>query len=90
MIEVRRTAVFIEWVSDLRSGVDRAIIAKRLVRLAGGNFGDVEPVGEGISELRIHHGPGYRLYFIRRGDAVVVRCAAATRTRRAGISPGPR
>jgi putative addiction module killer protein len=43
-----------------------------LVRLAGGNFGDVEPVGEGVSELRIHVGPGYRVYFMRRGAAIVL------------------
>jgi putative addiction module killer protein len=48
------------------------LIAARLDRLAYGQSGDVAPVGEGISELRIHHGPGYRVYFCRRGDTVVV------------------
>ena len=72
MIEVRRTAVFMEWLTALRSGTDRAIIAKRLVRLANGNFGDVEPVGEGVSELRIYIGPGYRVYFMRRGATIVL------------------
>ena len=72
VIEVRRTDVFMEWLKALRSGTDRAIIAKRLVRLASGNFGDVEPVGEGVSELRIHVGPGYRVYFMRRGTAIVL------------------
>ena len=72
MIEVRRTAVFMEWLKALRSGTDRAIIAKRLVRLSNGNFGDVEPVGEGVSELRIHVGPGYRVYFMRRGATIVL------------------
>jgi putative addiction module killer protein len=43
------------------------LIAKRIVRMQSGLLGDVEPVGEGVSELRVHHGPGYRLYFIRRG-----------------------
>ncbi len=61
-----------EWLKALRSGTDRAIIAKRLVRLSNGNFGDVEPVGEGVSELRIHVGPGYRVYFMRRGAMIVL------------------
>jgi putative addiction module killer protein len=47
-------------------------ITLRIERLENGHFGDIRPVGEGVSELRIDHGPGYRLYFIRRGDAVVV------------------
>ena len=72
MIEVRRTVVFMEWLKALRSGIDRAIIAKRLVRLVNGNFGDVEPVGEGVSELRIHVGPGYRVYFMRRGATIIL------------------
>lgn len=72
MIEVRTTAVFDAWLRALRSGTDRAIIAKRIARLARGLFGDVEAVGEGVSELRIHHGPGYRVYFTRQGSTVVV------------------
>lgn len=50
----------------------RALIASRLERLAYGHFGDVERVGEGVSELRIHYGPGYRIYFVRRGEEIVV------------------
>lgn len=72
MFEVRTTAVFDAWLRSLRSGTDRAIIAKRIARLARGLFGDVEPAGEGVSELRIHHGPGYRVYLVRQGSTVVV------------------
>ncbi len=72
MIDVRTTAVFDAWLRTLRSGTDRAIIAKRIARLARGLFGDVEAVGEGVSELRIHHGPGYRIYLIRQGSTVIV------------------
>ena len=50
----------------------RALIASRLDRLAFGHLGDVEPVGQGINELRIHHGPGYRIYFWKRGDLIIV------------------
>jgi putative addiction module killer protein len=72
MIEVRRTAQFIEWLRGLRDTVDRARIAKRIDRMAQGHFGDHKPVGDGVSEMRFAFGPGYRVYFARRGDRVVI------------------
>ena len=72
MIEIRKTAVFAEWLKKLRDHRARAKIAARIDRLADGNPGDVSPVGEGISELRIHYGPGYRVYFVQRGKVVIV------------------
>ena len=72
MIEVRRTEVFDRWLRKLRDREARVRIEVRIDRLALGLAGDVKPVGEGISELRIDYGPGYRVYFIRRGDTVVV------------------
>ncbi|MGU9980489.1 type II toxin-antitoxin system RelE/ParE family toxin [Phreatobacter sp. HK31-P] len=72
MIKVSQTAVFSRWFRDLRDPVARARIMVRIDRLALGNPGDVEPVGDGISELRVHHGPGYRIYFLRRGDEIVI------------------
>jgi len=69
MIEMRETDVFARWLEGLRD--NRARI-KILDRLALGNPGDVEPVGEGISEMRIHYGPGYRVYFVRRGQTLIV------------------
>ena len=72
MIEILRTEAFIDWLDGLRDSQAVAKIATRLKRVAEGNFGDCAPVGEGVSELRIHHGPGYRVYFVRRGSAVVV------------------
>jgi putative addiction module killer protein len=72
MLVLKQTETFRKWrigLGDLRV---RALIASRLDRLAQGHWGDVEPVGEGVSELRIHHGPGYRVYVTRRGDTVVV------------------
>lgn len=56
----------------LRDGRAKAKIASRIDRLALGNAGDVTPVGEGISEMRIHYGPGYRVYFVRRGAALIM------------------
>ena len=72
MIEVRQTEVFAAWLEGLKDERARAKISVRIRRLSLGNFGDVKPVGEGASELRIDYGPGYRLYFVRRGEAVIV------------------
>lgn len=72
MIEVRETTIFSKWLSGLRDARAKAEIARRVRRLALGNPGDVKPVGEGVSELRIHYGPGYRVYHVRRGDLLIV------------------
>ena len=72
MIEVRQTDVFTDWFAGLRDREARARITVRIRRLSLGNPGDVKPVGSGVSEMRIDYGPGYRVYFVGRGDAVVV------------------
>jgi putative addiction module killer protein len=72
MIELKQTEIYQKWQARLRDKRARTIIATRLMRLAEGLPGDVEPVGEGVSELRIHYGPGYRVYFQRRGNLLVV------------------
>jgi putative addiction module killer protein len=72
MIEIRRTAAFINWLRDLRDRRAQEIITQRITRLAGGLFGDVKSVGDGVSEMRINYGPGYRIYFTRQGNVVVV------------------
>lgn len=72
MIELKQTAVFSKWESRLRDKRARTMIAARLMRLVHGLPGDVEPVGEGVSELRIHYGPGYRVYFQQRGNVLIV------------------
>jgi putative addiction module killer protein len=72
MIEVRKTEVFAGWMAGLRDHRARAKIAARIDRLAHGNPGDVEPEGEGVSELWVHYGPGYRVYFVRRGNTLVI------------------
>jgi putative addiction module killer protein len=64
VIEIRETETFSAWLSALRDSQSRARIAARIRRLAFGNCGDASPVGEGISELRIHCGPGYRVYYV--------------------------
>ncbi|UXS05543.1 type II toxin-antitoxin system RelE/ParE family toxin [Agrobacterium tumefaciens] len=72
MIELKQTSTFAKWEARLRDRRARTMIAARLMRLAAGLPGDVEPVGEGVSELRIHYGPGYRVYFQQRGDVLIV------------------
>ena len=72
MIRVKQTAVFESWLERLRDQQAKARIAARILRIAGGNLGDVRPVGGGISELRLQFGPGYRIYFVRRGQFIVV------------------
>jgi putative addiction module killer protein len=67
MPEIRQTATFRAWHQNLRDRSAALRIADRIQRLAHGNMGDVKPVGEGVSELRLDFGPGYRIYFTRRG-----------------------
>ena len=63
---------FTRWLRGLRDGATRNRIRQRIARIRLGNFGDVRSVGEGVHELRIHSGPGYRVYFGREGDALVI------------------
>lgn len=72
MVELRRTVIYDRWFRALRDQNARARIEIRIDRLQLGNAGDVRPVGEGVSELRIHYGPGYRVYFVRKGDVLIL------------------
>jgi putative addiction module killer protein len=71
-IEVRETEAFATWFRKLRDERARARILVRIRRLSLGNPGDVRAVGEGVSEIRIDYGPGYRVYFVARGESLVV------------------
>ena len=72
MFEIRKTEVYAKWLDSLRDARARARVLVRVERLAAGNPGDVRPVGEGVSELRIDYGPGYRVYFKKQGRMIVV------------------
>jgi putative addiction module killer protein len=70
--QIVRSAIFDRWLKRLKDASARARILVRITRLAQGDPGDVEPVGQGISELRINYGPGYRVYFKQRGDRLAI------------------
>lgn len=84
MIEIRKTDVFTRWLDGLRDIHARARVQARIERLAAGNAGDVKPVGEGVSELRIDYGPGYRVYFTKRGHEVIILLAGGDKSTQAG------
>ena len=72
MIEVRQTRIFSAWFDGLRDVRAQAQIIRRIERAGAGNLGDAAPVGGGVSEMRIHYGPGYRLYFTMRGSELII------------------
>ncbi len=83
MIEIRKTDVFARWLDGLRDIRARARVQARIERLAAGNPGDAEPVGEGVSELRIDYGPGYRVYFRKRGHELIILLAGGDKSTQA-------
>ncbi len=84
MVEIRKTDLFAKWLDNLRDVQAKARVLVRIERLASGNAGDVKPVGEGISEMRIDYGPGYRVYFIKRGSEVIILLAGGDKGSQAG------
>ena len=84
MLEVYKTEEFARWFKKLKDRNARARIQARINRLELGNFGDVEPVGEGVSELRIFYGPGYRIYFTKRSSVVVILLTGGDKSSQAG------
>lgn len=83
MIEIRKTENYARWLDDLKDIRARARVQVRVERLAAGNPGDVRPVGEGVSELRINYGPGYRVYFTKRGSRFIVLLAGGDKSSQA-------
>lgn len=91
MYSLLRTEDFSDWLSALSDDTGKAQILDRLNRASLGNFGDCAPVGEGVSEMRIHHGPGYRVYFMRRGLVVyVLLCGGSKSSQKRDIAKAKR
>lgn len=87
MLEVRQTETFAKWLGGISDARATERIAQRIVRLQSGLLGDVKPVGQGISELRIDYGPGYRVYFVHRGRVLIVLlCGGNKRTQKQDIN----
>jgi putative addiction module killer protein len=80
MIEIRKTDVFVDWLDGLKDIRARARVLVRIERLAAGNPGDVKPVSEVVSELRIDYGTGYRVYFKKRGKELVILLAGGDKS----------
>ena len=83
VLEVRQTATYSAWFTGLRDRTAQLRIDIRIRRLSLGNAGDVKPVGEGVSELRVNHGPGYRVYFVQREQEFVVLLAGGEKSSQA-------
>ena len=79
VIEIRETTVFSDWLRSLRDAHARTRVQARILRLKLGNPGDVKPVGEGVSELRINYGPGYRVYYVKSGPLLVILLAGGAK-----------
>ncbi len=80
MIEIRKTELFVNWLDNLRDIQAKARVLVRIERLASGNTGDVKPIGEGVSEMRINYGPGYRVYFVKRGSELIILLAGGDKS----------
>ena len=80
MFQLRKTQIFAEWIDGLRDTQGRARILARIERLAAGLLGDVKPIGEGVSELRIDCGPGYRVYFKKQGREIIMLLAGGDKS----------
>jgi putative addiction module killer protein len=89
MTTIRTTPEYDAWFSGLRDRQAKQRINIRIRRVSLGNFGDVKPVGEGVSELRIDYGPGYRVYLIQRGDVILL-CGGDKRTQDRDITNAKR
>ena len=86
-MEVRQTEEFAAWLDGLTDLRAAARIAQRILRLQSGLMGDVKPIGRGVSELRVDHGPGYRVYFVMRGQVLIILlCGGDKRTQRRDIA----
>lgn len=88
MFHIKQTPEFEQWMSGLKDGMTRIRLGKRLDKAQRGNLGDVEPVGESVSEMREHFGPGWRMYYVQRGDVLIRIVGAADPVRHGNTGAG--
>ena len=84
MATVRETENFKKWIRGLKDKIAQSLITARIRRISSGNFGDAKPVSDGICELRIDYGPGYRVYFTQRGREIIILLCGGVKTGQAG------
>jgi len=91
MLVIRKTSVFRKWMKKLKDAVAKAHIDRRIDRLSRGNPGDVDPIGEGCSEMRIDYGPGYRVYYKDTGqEIIIILCGGDKSTQQSDIEKAKR
>jgi putative addiction module killer protein len=79
MFTVKQLPEFSEWLADIKDGMTRRRLARRLEKAQDGNLGDIKPVGEGATEMREHFGSGWRMYFVQRGDVLIIMLGGGTK-----------
>jgi putative addiction module killer protein len=80
MLTIKQLAEFSEWLANIKDGMTRRLLARRLEKAQNGNLGDIKPVGEGVSEMREHFGAGWRMYFVQRGNVLVIMLGGGTKS----------
>jgi putative addiction module killer protein len=80
MLTIKQLPEFSKWLSNIKDGMTRRRLARRLEKAQGGNLGDIKPVGDGVTEMREHFGAGWRMYFVQRGDVLIVMLGGGTKS----------
>ncbi|MDI9332911.1 MAG: type II toxin-antitoxin system RelE/ParE family toxin [Cytophagales bacterium] len=80
MLTIKQLPEFSEWLANIQDGMTRRRLARRLEKAQSGNLGDIKPVGEGVSEMREHFGAGWRMYFVQRGNVLVIMLGGGTKS----------
>src|SRR5690606_24377803 len=84
MFTIKQTDEFTAWIDGIKDGMTRRRLGRRLEKAQAGNFGDVVPVGEGVSEMREHFGPGWRMYYVQRGQVLIVMLGGGDKSTQGG------
>jgi putative addiction module killer protein len=80
MLTIKQLPEFTKWLSNIKDGMTRRRLARRLEKAQGGNLGDIKTIGEGVTEMREHFGAGWRMYFVQRGDVLIVMLGGGTKS----------